>query len=278
MSSHAGQAFDCGCSHARISQQAFRHAHALLRSLGTGRTMLRRDYLRMHQLLGLSQIFASLTRENIAELEAAVHNLFWTQTEKDNVLARSRLSLRAWVHKKPMLCLHAPTDDEGRPIDDEDKSGRRLCAYWGRIFEARVNDERHNEYETILDYVQKAPEDIQWIKVKQELDEMLATEKESAPGPDGIPKSMYRCAGGLGSRFLFNACRFVVEEGSVPSRFAASRTVFIPKSSNVDVNGLIIRPPDALRSLTLCNCDCEITTTAICSCLHKYALRCIHPA
>ena len=32
---------------------------------------------------GLSQIIASLTRENIAEREAAVHNLPWTQTEKE---------------------------------------------------------------------------------------------------------------------------------------------------------------------------------------------------
>ena len=82
----------------------------------------------------LSQIIASLARENIAEREAAVHNLTWTQTENDNALARCRLSLRAWVPKKPMLCLHAVTGDEGRPIDDEDESGRRLCAYWGRVF------------------------------------------------------------------------------------------------------------------------------------------------
>ena len=81
---------------------------------------------------GLSQIIASLTRENIAERDAAVHNLPWTQTEKGNALTKCGLSLRAWVPKKPMLCLHAVTEDEGRPIDDEDESGRRLCAYSGQ--------------------------------------------------------------------------------------------------------------------------------------------------
>ena len=144
------------------------------------------EYTNFH---GLSQIIASLTRENTAEREAAVHNLPWTQTEKDNALARCRLSLRAWVPKKPMLSLHAVTGDEGRPIDDEDESGRRLCAYWGRIFEARIKDERHNEYETVLDNVQRATEDMQWTIDKQEFDEMLATKKESALGPDGIPYS-----------------------------------------------------------------------------------------
>ena len=38
-------------------------------------------------------------------------------------------------------------------------------------------------------------EDVQWTIVQQEFDEMLAMKKESARGPDGILKSIYRCAG-----------------------------------------------------------------------------------
>ena len=53
---------------------------------------------------GLSQIIASLTRENLAEREAEIGNLSWTQTEKDSALAKCRLGLRAWRAKKPMLC------------------------------------------------------------------------------------------------------------------------------------------------------------------------------
>ena len=52
--------------------------------------------------------------------------------------------------------------------------------------------------------------------------------------------------GGLGSQFLFNACKHVLEGGAIPAQFAASRTVFIPKSSDVDDDGLIVRSPDAL--------------------------------
>ena len=58
----------------------------------------------------------------------------------------------------------------------------------------------------------------------------------------------------------------------VLTHFVANRTAFIPKSSTVDDFGLIVRSPDALRPLTLCNCDCKIITTAICF------GRCIHPA
>ena len=85
---------------------------------------------------GLSQIIASLTRENIGEWEAAMHDLPWTQTEKDSALAaKCKLSLRAWLSKKPTPCLHAVTEEEGRPLDVEDESGTRLCTCLGRIFE-----------------------------------------------------------------------------------------------------------------------------------------------
>ena len=82
-------------------------------------------------------------------------NLPWT--EKDNALTKCGLGPRAWRTKKPMLCLHAVTDEDGHPLENEDESGRRLSQYWIKIFEARVEGERHHCHETILGYVQKAP-------------------------------------------------------------------------------------------------------------------------
>ena len=55
---------------------------------------------------------------------------------------------------------------------------------------------------------------------------MVATKKESAPGPDGIPYSLHRCAGGLGSLFLINVHQHVLEGGLVPAQLAAGSTVF----------------------------------------------------
>ena len=158
----------------------------------------------------LSQIIANLTRENLAEREAEITNLPWTQTEKDNALARCRIGLRAWRVKKPMLCLNAVTDEDGHPLENEDESGRRLCEYWGSTFQARVEGPRHHQYENILRYVQKAPDDIRWTIDRTEFDELIALKKDSAPGPDGIPYGAYRRAGGLGSQFLFNAYKISV--------------------------------------------------------------------
>ena len=102
--------------------------------------------------------------------------------------------------------------------------------------------------------------------------------KDSAPGPDGIPYGAYRCAGGLGSQFHFNVYRLLLGGGTVPEHFAESRTVFFPRTPDIDDNGRIIRSPDALRPLTLCNCDCKLLTSAFCRALHWYTVRCIHPS
>ena len=94
------------------------------------------------------------------------------------------------------------------------------------FFEARVEGERHHCHETILRYIQKAPDDIPWEIDRNELHELMATKKESAPGPDEILYSLYRCAGGLGTQFSYNAYKHVFECGTVLALFAASRTVF----------------------------------------------------
>ena len=152
------------------------------------------------------------------------------------------------------------------------------CENWGTIFQARQEGPRHLHHEEILRFVQQAPDDINWALDQAEFDDLLALKKDSAPGPDGIPYGVYRCAGGLGSKFLFRAYKAALEGSTIPTCFAESKTVFIPRTSDTDDLGRIIRSPDALRPLTLSNCDCKILTSAICRGLHWYTMRCIHPS
>ena len=55
------------------------------------------------------------------------------------------------------------------------------------------------------------------------------------------------------SQFLFNAYKHVLEGGTIPALCTESRTVFIAKFSDIDNDGRIVRSPEALRPLTLCN-------------------------
>ena len=127
-------------------------------------------------------------------------------------------------------------------------------------------------------FVQHAPDDINWTVDQAEFDDFLALKKDSAPGPDGILYGVYRCAGGLGTKFLFNADQTVLEGRNIPDCFAESRTVFIPETSDTDDLGRIIRSSDAVRALTLRNCDCKLLTSAICRGLHWYTMQCNHPS
>ena len=122
----------------------------------------------------LSQIFAIITRANLAEREAEITNLPCTQTKKDNALARCRGGHRTWRNKKPVLSLSAVTDEEGHKLEIEDESGRRLCEYWGTIFHALMEGPRHHQHENILRFVQQAPDDTRWTLDRAEFDDLRA--------------------------------------------------------------------------------------------------------
>ena len=85
-----------------------------------------------------------------------------------------------------MLSLSAVTDEEGHPLENEDGFGRRLCEYWGTIFQAREGGPRHHQHEDILRYVQQAPDDISWTIDQAEFDDLFALKKDSAPMARGV--------------------------------------------------------------------------------------------
>ena len=167
-----------------------------------------------------------------------------------------------------MLCRSVVTEEEDHPLEEEDESGRRFCEYWGTIFQARVEGPRHHQHEDVFRYVQQAPDDIRWTLYRTEFDELIAMKTDSAPGADGIRYGPFRCAGETGLTVLFNAYRYLLGGETSPEHFAESRTVFIPKTSDINDKGRIFRSPDALRPLTLCNGDCKLLTSAICRGLH----------
>ena len=70
---------------------------------------------------------------------------------------------------------------------------------------------------------------------------MHATKRESAPGPDGLPYSAYRCAGGIGGQILCDAYGKLLGDGGLPLLFFAfSRDVFTPKTAPGDDQGWIV--------------------------------------
>ena len=77
-----------------------------------------------------------------------------TVTRGTKQWAKSGRSQRAWCAKKPRRALHAVSDEESRPLDDADDSGARLH----KVFEAHADGDQDHSCETILTYVQIAPD------------------------------------------------------------------------------------------------------------------------
>ena len=89
-------------------------------------------------------------------------------------MRRLNADLDSVLGVSPMLCLHAVTDNDVHPLENEDESGRRLCEYWGSTFQARAEGSRHHQFENLLQYVQKAPDDIRWVTDRTEFDELIS--------------------------------------------------------------------------------------------------------
>ena len=62
-----------------------------------------------------------------------------------------------------------------------------------------------------------------------EFDDFLASKTDSPPGLDGIPYGVYKCAGVLGSKFLFRAHKAVLEGSTIPDCSSECGTFLPPK-------------------------------------------------
>ena len=130
--------------------------------------------------------------------------------------------------------------------------------------------------EMMLSFAQPAPHDKNWADGSVEFEKLLASQRESAPGPDGVPYSVHH----YWSQILFFAAHHAILQGTdLPEGFGASRTFFFsPKSSEVNAQGLRTRSPESLRPLASSNFDCKMPTAATCSGLRRYPIECVHPS
>ena len=78
-----------------------------------------------------------------------MRKLPWTQTQKDSIV-------QLWTES---TCLVRQTN----------MAHARICSLWSQVFEARVVDDQNHSCETILSYVQRAHENIQWTVDKEKI-------------------------------------------------------------------------------------------------------------
>ena len=88
-----------------------------------------------------------------------------------------------------------------------------LCGHGGEhgdgCEKSTVVVERKTHEQPIFFYVAYFATSVSW-------EELLASNRESVPGPDGLTYCVYRSAGGTGSKFLFAAYQACLQGVALP--------------------------------------------------------------
>ena len=148
----------------------------------------------------LKGVIASFARANIDQRGNEVRNLPWAQ-EENEIIAKNIRSRRAWARVKPELTLFAVTDEEGVRLLVANDADPRLCRHWAEVFAARKDFPARQHFARLSTCDVLLHTSVGRCSVNR-LMRCLPPNVESAPGPDGIPKSACRCAAEVGADLL----------------------------------------------------------------------------
>lgn len=104
----------------------------------------------------------------------------------------------------------------------------------------------------------------------EELRLTLNNMKDSAPGPDGIPYSVYKRLWPILGQFIIDAWNFSLTTGSLPPSYSESALTLLPKV------GKNLEEIKNWRPITLTNCDQKIITKALANRMAKHLESVIH--
>ena len=106
----------------------------------------------------------------------------------------------------------------------------------------------------------------------EELRNTLGGMKDSAPGPDGIPYSVYKKLWVTLGVYVIDAWNFSVSSGKLPPSYSESALTLLPKA------GKNLDEVKNWRPITLTNCDQKIITKALANRMAKHLESIIDPA
>ena len=98
----------------------------------------------------------------------------------------------------------------------------------------------------------------------EELRITLKSMKDSAPGPDGIPYSVYKKLWPILGMYIVDAWKYSVITGKLPPSYSESALTLLPKS------GKNLEDIKNWRPITLTNCDQKIITKALANRMAKF--------
>lgn len=151
-------------------------------------------------------------------------------------------------------------DSNGREINDQNEIEKEIVDFYKTLYEnydkSKLEDVEYND--AFFDKISPVPEQEQ-SKVSapitlEELGKTLASCKDSAPGPDGIPYSYYKAFWRLVGPILLDSWNYTLLTGNLAPSHKISFLKLIPKA------GKDLKKLTNWRPITLSNCDHKVIT------------------
>ena len=108
--------------------------------------------------------------------------------------------------------------------------------------------------------------------------DLLQRLRDSAPGPDGLPYSIWKHTASTLAEFLWAALQALLAGAPPPPGFNSSILVFLAKGPDPTNSTTTTRTPSCTRPLNLSNSDQKILAKLLDSVLAPFAAQMVHPA
>eukprot|EP00959_Pyramimonas_sp_CCMP1952_P394672 8269132-Pyramimonas_sp.AAC.1 len=105
---------------------------------------------------------------------------------------------------------------------------------------------------------------------------LVLRKKDSCPGVDGIPYSVWKAGGGIAIDALYQLYLSGLQFGSFPAEFNSSLAAFLPKGDIEVTQPGQVKPPASTRPLTLSNTDNKLLASAYSAPLRQIASEVVH--
>jgi exonuclease III len=153
--------------------------------------------------------------------------------------------------------------DGEKEYTGQDQVSKGITGFYRSLYEKRTikMENEREEDRTFYDNCPKLSSDQKNFMDKplnvEDLKLALATCKDSAPGPDGIPYLIYKRYWNIAGPIILNSWTFSLKIGKLPPSHLESVITILPK------DGKDTRDIKNWRPITLSNCDSKIITKAI---------------
>jgi exonuclease III len=143
--------------------------------------------------------------------------------------------------------------------EGQEEVGKGITKFYSELYEDKVRNFDNNDsfYSNCPKLTKEQAQNLEKELTLENLHEAVRTCKDSSPGPDGIPYTVYKKFWDITGPIILESWKYSVETGKLPPSHNESIITLLPKE------GKDMEDIKNWRPITLSNCDAKIITKAL---------------